>query len=849
LPVRLQVPTNLAALLTRFKPFAKVALISALAFLLIAFSVLAYFYRRYARITDEKLARGPFPEPSLLYAAPEPVMVGDAGTPPEVALRLRQSGYSEDARANRMGWYHLRSDAIEIFPGPDSYFESEPGVIRFKSDKVSDIISLRDNSALTEYDLEPEVLSNLFNKSREKHRIVRFGDMPPVLVNAVISAEDKRFYQHSGFDPVRMVKATLVDVREMRRAEGASTITQQLARMVWLNQKKTFSRKFAELLITVHLERKLSKEQIFEYYANHVDLGRRGSFGISGFGEAAQAYFGKDISQLNLPEAATLAGLIQRPSFRNPVRWPERAKDRRNIVLQMMMDNGYITKAQCDAAKASPMVVTKGGPESSDAPYFVDIVNQRLQDQFQDRDFNDTGYKVYTTLDLDLQRYAAEAVNTGYKEIEKTILRRTKKGVQPVLPQVALIALDPSTGEVKALVGGTDYGASQLNHALAERPSGSVFKPLVYATALSTGLNGPGPNVMTPSTIFPDEPRSFEYGGAKPYEPSNYMNQFYGQVPVRMALAKSLNIPTIEVAEAAGYRNVVDLAHRVGLEKIEATPAMALGAYEVTPLQMAGAYTMFANKGVYVSPRFIESIHDHTGQDVYTSRSEEKRILDPRVNYLMVNLMEEVLDSGTGAGVRARGFTLPAAGKTGTSHDGWFAGFTTKLLCVVWVGYDDYRDLKLEGAHSALPIWTNFMKRAHTLREYRNAAGFDVPDGVVSVQIDPETGELATTACPKIITEYYLVGTQPAQLCHLHTAGGTQFADWRNNPALNGGNGTAIPPYNPQSPASPSAGQPAAQPAGPNQPPTPNAQNTPDLKPPEQEKKKGFFDKLKGIFK
>lgn len=846
--VRLQLPRNFAVIRDALKPYLKITLLCILAVVVIAGSILAYYYSKYSRITDEKLARGPFPEPSLLYAAPEPVMVGDAGTPPEISLRLRQAGYSEDARTNRMGWYHLRPDAIEIFPGPDSYFESEPGVIRFKDDKVSDIISLRDNSPLTEYDLEPEVLSNLFNKSREKHRIVRFGDMPPVLVNAVISAEDKRFYQHSGFDPIRMVKAGLVDLREMRRAEGASTITQQLARMVWLTQKKTFSRKFAELLITVHLERKLSKHQIFEYYANHVDLGRRGSFGISGFGEASQAYFGKDISQLTLPEAATLAGLIQRPNYRNPVRWPERAKARRNVVLSMMRENGYITKTQYEAAVAAPVAVTKGGPESSDAPYFVDIVNSRLQDDFQDRDFNDTGYKVYTTLDLDLQRDAIEAVSSGYKEIEKAILRRTKKGVEPAFPQVALVALDPSTGEVKALVGGLNYGVSQLNHALAQRPSGSVFKPLVYATALSTGLNPGAQNIITPSTIFPDEPRTFDFAGAKPYQPSNYMGQFYGQVPVRMALAKSLNIPTVEIAEAVGYTNVADLAHRVGLSKIQATPAMALGAYDVTPLEMAGAYTMFANKGVYVSPRFIESIHDHAGQDVYVAHPDAKPILDPRVNFLMVNLMEEVLNSGTGAGVRARGFTLPAAGKTGTSHDGWFAGFTSKLLCVVWVGYDDYRDLKMEGAHSALPIWTNFMKRAHTHREYRNAGGFEVPDGVVSVQIDPDTGELATTACPKIITEYYVVGTQPTQFCHLHYNGGTQFADWRTNPALSGSSNGAVPPYHPQAPG---ASAPAQAPPGPGAEAqqNPNGQNTPEQKPPEKEKKKGFFDKLKGIFR
>jgi penicillin-binding protein 1B len=846
LPVRVHLPKSLVAFREAIKPAAKIILVCAAALLLIFVSVVTVFYLKYARMTDEALARGPFPDPSLLFSAPASVVVGDAGTPDEIAARLRESGYALDEQRDRMGWFHLRPDAISISPGPDSYFESEGAVIKFANGKVSGIISLRDNSPLTEYDLEPEVLTNLFDKTREKRRMVHYNDIPPLLVHAVISAEDKRFFQHSGFDPIRMVKASFVDLREMRRAEGASTITQQLARMLWLDRNKTFSRKFAELLITVHLEQKLTKQQIFEYYVNQCPLGRRGSFAIRGFGEAAQAFFGKDLAQLTLPEAATLAGLIQSPSSRNPVRLPERAKARRNVVLLMMKENGYISQSQYEAACAAPLVITKSGLDSSDAPYFVDIVNQRLQDNFQDRDFNDTGYRVYTTLDQQLQHDALDAVSEGYKEIERAILRRTKKGATPVFPQVALIALDPHTGEVKALTGGLNYGASQLNHVLAERPSGSAFKPLVYATALSTGLGGTS-NVITASTIFDDEPKTFMFDG-NPYEPTNFENQFYGQVPVRMALAKSLNVPTIEIAEAAGYDKVADLAHRVGLGNIRATPAMALGAYNVTPLEMAGAYTMFANKGVYVTPRFIQSIHDRLGDEIYAAKPDDKPILDPRVNYLMVNLMEEVLQSGSGAGVRSRGFTLPAAGKTGTSHDGWFAGFTTKLLCIVWVGYDDYRDLKLEGAHSALPIWTDFMKRASLHREYRDAGAFDVPDGVVSVQIDPDTGELATSACPSIITEYYLAGTQPTQFCHLHTNGGTQFANWQSNPAVNGGDGGNVPPYNPQNPqavpngAAPNATQPNvnAQNGNPEQP---QGQNN------GKEKKKSFLDKLKGIFK
>jgi penicillin-binding protein 1B len=645
-----------------------------------------------------------------------------------------------------------------------------------------------------------------------------------------VSIEDKRFFQHSGFDPIRIIKAMFVDVREHRNAQGASTLTQQLARNLWLDSRKTWTRKFDELLITLHLERKLSKQKIFEYYANQVDLGRRGSFAIRGFGEASEAYFGKDIRQLTLPEAATLAGLIQEPSFRNPVRWPERARNRRNVVLARMLENSYITQAQYDKAVEAPMVTTKQGIESADAPYFVDLVNEKLADEFQDRDFQESGSKIYTTLDLDLQRDAADAVASGMREVDEIIAKRHKPGTPIEEPQVALICLDPHTGEVKALIGGRNYGVSQLDHVLAKRPSGSAFKPFVYAAALNSGL-WDHPDPITQSTVFHDEPETFSFGG-KEYAPTDFhKGEWLGDVTVRTAFAKSLNVPAIEVAQAAGYSNVAELAHRAGLEDIRATPSMALGTYDVTPLEMAGAYTLFANKGVMVQPRMIERIIDKSGDDTWISQPETKKILDPRVTFLMVSLMQEVLRSGTGAGVRSRGFTLPAAGKTGTSHDAWFAGFSTKLLCIVWVGLDDYQDLKIEGAKAALPIWAEFMKRAHKHREYRDVSEFEVPEGVVTAQIDPESGDLATSACPLVVTDYYLLGTQPVQFCPLHQGGSTEIAGWETSaptaPAsLPGipGPSTSLPP----SPAPP--------------PPDPNQPQKPDTT------KSNVFDRLKSIF-
>ncbi len=786
MPVRIKVPrkpkASRVALSPRGRQFAIYSFAALGVVTIVSIVWVCFTYQKYARLIDEKLTQGPFPHSSLLYAAPETVGIGDVLTPLGIANHLRESGYGEDSRANPQGWFHLRPDAIEVFPGENSPTASEPAVLKFQGNKLSGIVALSDNTSRTEYALEPQLLSSLYDKNREKRRLVRYNDIPQVLVNALVSIEDKRFFQHSGFDPVRIAKAVFVDLRERRNAQGASTLTQQLARMLWLDPRKTYVRKFDELLITIHLERTLSKQKILEYYANQVPLGQRGSFSIRGFGEASEAYFGKSIRQLTLPEAATLAGLIQEPSFRNPVRWPERAKARRNVVLRQMLDNGYISQGQYEQAAATPMVITRQGIESADAPYFVDLVNDRLTQEFGDRDFQESGSKIYTSLDPLLQRDAAEAIDVGMREIDGLIAKRRKQGVVLEEPQVALICLDPQTGEIKALFGGRNYGQSQLNHVNAKRPSGSIFKPFVYAAALNTGLWENG-SPITASSVFQDEPQTFFFAG-QPYEPVDYhKGAWLGAVTLRDAFAKSLNVPAVEVAEQTGYGAVANLAHKAGLPDIRATPAMALGAYDVTPLEMAGAYTVFANKGVEVTPRAIVKIVDQNGKEVWSGTPATKKILDPRVTFLTVNLMQEVLRSGTGAGVRSRGFALPAAGKTGTSHDAWFAGFTTKLLCVVWVGLDDYQDIKMEGAKAALPIWTEFMKKAHRHRAYRDVTDFAVPDGVVSAQVDADTGQLATSACPRIVTDYYLVGTQPAQYCTLHTGGATEIAGWDTTPA------------------------------------------------------------------
>ena len=835
--VKFQVPNK--ALLVRFilNPWGRAFVFLFALLVTLAVGTFTFFYVKYAGVIEEKLRNGPFANTSLLYATPKPVMIGDGLQPAELAEYLRRAGYSESSN-NRLGWYHLRAGAIEVNPGPDAY-DAEGAVIKVDGGHVSQIISLRDHTDRTRYDLEPELITNLFDQKREKRRIVKFEDIPPVMMNAVLSAEDKHFFQHAGFDPLGIMRAVWIDLKDRRGSQGASTLTQQLARTLWLGPERGWRRKLPETLITLHLEQKLTKQQIFEYYANSIYLGHHGSFSIHGFGEAASVYLGKDLAHLTAADAALLAGLIQSPIGRNPFKYPDRARTRRNFVLNLMHENGYLTDAQYQDAAASPLRVAAEAAESSDAPYFVDLVNETLQNKFQDYDFQTGSYRVYTTLDMNLQSDAVEAVRIGIQETDKLWGKRSKKYGTAEMPaaQVALVALDAETGELKALVGGRNYGASQLNHALARRQPGSSFKPFVYATAFATGLEEGG-KAITPATTVTDEPTTFMFDD-KPYEPADF-EEPQGVVTLRQALAHSLNIPAVKVAEMVGYDQVAQTARAVGLNlRIRPTPAIALGAYEVTPLEIAGAYTVFPNGGQLMKPSFIKSIHSQSGQEMFQSKADRKQVMDPRVAYLTLDVMQEVLRSGTGAGVRGRGFYLPAAGKTGTSRDGWFAGFTSKLICIVWVGFDDNRDFKLEGARSALPIWTEFMKRAHQRREYRNVHEFEAPDGVVTADIDPQSGELTTPSCPKTISEVFIAGTQPVEACHLHGGGRTQITSWEPADGEKGKPETAPVP----GPIVVTAAK-----VKPNPSNAPAAKSSDAVIKPNQ-RPKGLLDRLRGIFR
>ena len=736
-----------------------------------------YGYKELSGEIDARLSGQVFNRASVVFSAPTSIRVGEAVTADEVASRLRLGLYSEGG-GSKVGSYTLDGDRLKIRPGPLSYFAGtppaeSPATVEFAGGKIASIAVENpdtDDSAgpqRDEYLLEPQPVTTLFDASRTKRRVIRYQDLPPVLVDAVLAAEDRRFFSHHGVNVYRIFGAAFHDLMAEERREGGSTLTMQLARNFFLTPKRTLRRKTEEMFLALVMEQRLTKEQIFELYANEVYLGQRGSFSIDGFGAASEAYFNKNVKNLTLPQAALLAGLIRGPNLYSPYRHLTQAVRVRNYVLHEMQEDGYITRDQAEEAIAAPLAIAPQNVEGSQAPFFVDLVKDELLGHFSEQDLLSQSYRVYTTLDPGLQGAASDAVRDGIAEVDQTIDKRQRpKGAPPRppnQPQVALVVLDPHTGELRALVGGRDYGVSQLNHALAKRQPGSSFKPFVYAAALSSAVDGSQP-LVTPATILMDEPTTFEFDN-KVYEPRNYKEEYHGPVTLREGLAYSLNCATVSLAQMIGYDKVKDLAVAAGINRdLLATPALALGSYDATPMEIAGGYTIFSNSGKYEAPRMILAVRDDSGNVLWQPEITERQALDPRVAYQMVSLMGSVIDHGTGAGVRSRGFILPAAGKTGTSHDAWFAGFTTNLLAVVWVGYDDDHDIGLSGGVAALPVWTDFMKTATQLPEYRNPHDFPEPDGLVTASIQlpptPPGDPVPLAASPE---EVFVAGTEPRE--------------------------------------------------------------------------------------
>jgi penicillin-binding protein 1B len=751
-----------------------------------------YYYVRFARLIDARMHGERQTVLPRILGRPLVLHRGQSLTDQQLIDRLNDLGYAQRAGAVRPGEFAVYAGSIMLIPrapelkgqlvrvvfqrpsAPDVRAAARRPARPRPADRVLQLdVASRPSERLT---LDAPVLASLGGTEREKRRPVALSAIPDRLKQAVLAIEDRRFYDHPGVDPIGIVGAFITNLRGKRPyVAGASTITQQVARNIFLPKifsgmtlqearEKSWRRKLLEAWVSLIITTRATKNDILEMYLNDMTLGQRGSFGIVGVAEASRLFFGKDVSNVTLAEAATIAGVFQSPSALSPFNNPQRCKERRNVVLLAMVDAGYITRDVADRAAREPLIVVQRALEA-EAPYFVDYVAQTLNEQYPGLTTTTTeAVDVHTTLDLHLQRIAQDAVRSGLTNVDRLLARRKRKGKA----EAALIAVDPATGEIVAFVGGRSYNQSQYNRAImSRRQPGSVFKPFVYLAAFERAQEE-GRTDISPATIVQDEPETFEFDD-QVWEPENYEGKYDGPITFRHALAHSRNLATIHAAQLAGYDHVSNLWKRLGVgTPPKPYPSIALGVFEATPYEIATAYSLFPNGGAVRPLKHIAQI-TRGGKDVTKPPPADlRRIASPETTFLVTNMMRSVLNEGTAASARANGFGLDAAGKTGTTNDlrdAWFVGFTPELLTVVWVGFDDNQTIGLSGAQAALPIWTQFMKAA--LAGHTNAS-FDVPEGVEFTAIDPDTGKLATPRCPRTISEAFLPGSQPAELCDLH---------------------------------------------------------------------------------
>ncbi len=735
---------------------------------LIVVGALFYYYNLYTQIIDARLRGDIFVRASGIYAAPLNLYNGASMRVSTLLAHLRGVGYVERGAAQneKRGQFILQGNGVEIYPGRDpltngsKLFPNLRVVFGRDGSVIQSITDLESRQRLEQAQVEPELISSVINQEREKRKNIEYKDLPQNLVDAIVTIEDRQFFEHPGINWRGIMRALIRDYQMGEFREGGSSITQQLVKNFFLTPERTFKRKLSEAYMSIILEQRLSKEEIITMYCNQIYLGQRGGFSINGFGQAARAYFGKDISNLTLAESAFLAGIIRLPNYYSPYSDEARALERRNLVIEKMFEAGKIRRAEADSAKRQPLgVVGKAiGVDASDAPYFVDYIMRSLETQYPDGQML-RSMRIYSTIDLSLQRAAYQAVARNMPEVDRLLARR--KGGTAGL-QAALVAMNAKTGEIIAMVGGRDYASSQLNRATdAKRQPGSAFKPFVYAAALELGNEG-SDDAITPATTFMDEPRTFEFDG-KVYDPSNFKDKYEMRpITAREALANSKNIVTVEIAQRIGFSQVSRLAERAGFPRVPPYPSTALGAGEATPLQITSAYTAFANLGRRVTPIAIKRVASKDGTTLFEAKTESREVMSPQVAFIMTSMLEDVLEYGTGKRVRELGFQGTAAGKTGTSRDGWFAGYTPNLVCVVWVGFDDNSDIGLTGAATAAPIWAEFMTRALQLRPELGGQFEQPEEGIVTYDIDPTTGQVVQPGGSKVRHEIFLRGTQPS---------------------------------------------------------------------------------------
>ena len=738
----------------------------------------------YSAIELHKFERADARRATFIYAAGQTLAPGVHVQRVGLAATLARLGYKETRSVPPSpGLFRRSSDGWDIYlRGGDETGAGPAQLIRLQlaDDRITKVMrSGQDAGAVA---LEPEVLSSAADRPGEDHKPIRLDETPKVLIDAVLAAEDHRFFAHSGLDPRALLRAAWANLRAGRVKEGGSTITQQLVKVRLLSPQRTVFRKLREAWLAALIESRYSKERILEAYLNEIYLGQRGPIALRGVGAASRAYFGKEVHQLTTPEAALIAAIIRGPNIYSPAVDPDRAREHRNTVLAQMRDLKMIAPDEYERARRAPVQVRSLVNPGQSAPYFVDYVRQEIEQRFDPGVSRVRGARIVTTLDPTLQRFAEAAAVRGLDRLESSLPHGYRREPGRRL-QIAMLVVEPATGEIRALVGGRDYLASQFNRVTsARRQPGSAFKPIVYLAALRAGDGSP---FFTAASRVEDLPLTLESNG-QPWSPRNSDDRYEGIVTVRQALEQSLNSATVRIAQTVGLPAVIELARALGLQsQLAPVPAMALGAFEVTPLELARAYLPLANGGI--RPAAISGIHTvQFGDDeVKPSGADEPvRVVSPAEAWLVTSLLKGVVTAGTGRAVRSSGLPDVVAGKTGTTNDGrdaWFVGYTPRLLALVWVGFDGGEPHGMSGARAALPIWVDFMKQAF---DAYPQSDFEVPAGISFADIDVTNGKRAARACPVVAREAFLVGTEPP-LCDEHRGvidhvvnGWNRLTDW-----------------------------------------------------------------------
>jgi len=683
--------------------------------------------------------------------------------------RLQRLGYRRvTVPVQSPGDYQLTDEALTVYlhPQPEGHVGATMVRLTLDQGRVTDVLSPLDGTALFPIFLEPELLSGVRGESRQVREWVPLAQIPLLIIETVLTIEDRRFYSHFGIDPVAVGRALWTNLTKGGVVQGGSTITQQLAKNLFYSPQRTMGRKFKEALAALVLEVKYTKQNILESYLNEIYLGQAGFVSIYGVREAAHRYFGKTLQELTVEEVAMIAGLIKGPNSYAPAKHPELAKQRRDVVLRRLRETGLLTEEAWKRAVNEPVRATPSEDVLTDAPYFVDAVLRQVEEAGVVP--LSEGLRIDSTLDPMIQQAATESLEKGLAKLEATYshLNSSLESVQG-----AVVVLDPKTGSVLALVGGRDYRRSQFNRAVqARRQPGSLFKPFVYLAALEAAREAQAGH-LTAASLLADEPLTFE-SETGPWSPQNYDKQFHGPVTLRNALEQSLNVPAVRAAKAVGTKPIVQLLHRLGVTSAigDDLSSVALGSSSVSLMEITAAYGAVANGGIAVQPTAVRSTRDRQGDIVWNAVPDRQQATSPQGAYVLTSLLEGVIRRGTASKAKVIGLPGAVAGKTGTTdgyRDAWFVGYTSDVVIGVWVGFDDERPLRLTGSQAALPIWMDLARRVIP----PNVPAFMMPPGVVTRNIDPKTGQLATFQCPEQVLEVFIEGTEPSVYCEVHGGG------------------------------------------------------------------------------